>query len=526
MAWAFNLMNKPDIVPVFVVIFEEALKPSSGLASLSVEEIIGRLRSELSAANFGEKLEIVLVAYTVESIEPTVTTEINSFEIGALHEEVKPNVASSPSPCFEVSRFSTPESAFMAVAAWNMQRAHADSPLFILHVTYGQGAGSARVERASGMLKTAVSLRGWTGCVCNLLLTNDIAFLFPTDEDVATQSDPTVKSLFRMSSPLGNMVMKTLGALAITRPATARCFEAIHSVSASSAVRIAASFFSNGINLKAEQSSERLRATAFLMPKEGDALDQCEDVVSLDTCRNRFAISDGATTASYSAEWARALCQHSIETPPPTLACDPSLSEESRDSMAIQLKAWLDPVIRYWSPEIPWERLLRPAMFNKAKEGAGATIAGLEFLTSISPTEWRFRGWAIGDSCVIHLRHNQLLSSRPMSQAAQFNYDPKLLMTRQGYEKKYVLFWQSWEASMTSDDVLLLTTDAFAEFVLKRFETATQGELICLINDLLSCTRFDAWQRFQEFVRLNRKQENIKNDDVGLIVIKPQSHAC
>ena len=86
------------------------------------------------------------------------------------------------------------------------------------------------------------------------------------------------------------------------------------------------------------------------------------------------------------------------------------------------------------------------AVFNKAREGSGASLAGVELLDAEADEGVRFRAWALGDSCVIQLRGNQVVSSKPMDTSARFSHVPTLLMTAPGYEARYVRFWQSWES--------------------------------------------------------------------------------
>ena len=190
-----------------------------------------------------------------------------------------------------------------------------------------------------------------------------------------------------------------------------------------------------------------------------------------------------------------------------------------QELQAAALKDWLEGAVSDWAPEIPWERLLRPAMFNKAKAGSGATIAGLEFLAPTTATGARYRAYALGDSCVMQLRAGGLLLSRPVGRAEDFGYDPKLLMTRPGFEAKYAAAWQEWEGALEPGDWLLLATDALSEHILRQFETGAAGPLLAALAEGSATPGPDGWRRLEALVQTRRRQGELRNDDVGLVII-------
>ena len=412
-------------------------------------------------------------------------------------------------------------SALAALGGWLLKRAGGSAPVLVIHVTGGGFRYCADVERAAGTLKMACDFRGAPGVCYHILVGSDAGLVFPASGGIPDGAAGVVKSLHRMASPVGEWGASILGKLGAACTPGGRYFEAVPTAGTSLVFRFAGRFLSEAVKDGRAAIEDGVRACAFVAPKEGEMIDKCEDVVSMHQNRRRFAVSDGATTASYSAEWARALCRHAVESPPPALrgaGCE--LSEEDVTEDAGRLRLWLERALEYWTPEVPWERLVRPAVFNKAKEGSGASLAGIELLDARADEGVRFRAWALGDSCVIQLRGNQVFSSKPMDTSARFSHVPTLLMTAPGYEAKYVRFWQSWESVLAPGDLVLLGTDALCEYILRTFESGGGGEILAWLNDLSSDSGLDGWGRFEDFVGARRKDGQMKNDDVGLIIVE------
>jgi hypothetical protein len=516
-------MIEPTTIPLVVLLLEAngdvdkrdsvGDLPSPGRAALE------SLSSEIQAAAVDE-VDLLTMFYEFGDMGEAQTHGqlcARRFRLGA----GEGFLATATSSEGSVAPFPNLETALMALATLLLKRPETNSPTLVLHVTGGRFRCCAEVERAAGTVKTACDFRGAPGVFYNVWLVDDGASSFPLGETVGKEANSTAKTLFRMSSPVGAWGAEILSGLGSARPAAARYFEAVSSLGASLAARFAGAFVAHGVKQAVVGKSSGLNTCAFLMPKEGDTLDKCEDVVSIHGTQRRIAISDGATTASYSAEWARALCRHAVESPPPVFPdkeVPPPEDEQWED--AEQLKGWLEPVLEYWKPEVPWERLIRPSMFNKAKEGAGATLAGIEVLGDVGEAGVRFRAWALGDSCVIQLRGNRVLSARPVTCSAKFSHVPTLLMTQQGYQEKYVRFWQSWEATLAPGDTILLGTDALCEYVLKSFEGGGEAELLGWLDSLSFGSGPETWRSFEEFIQVKRKQGEIKNDDVGLVLIR------
>ena len=147
-------------------------------------------------------------------------------------------------------------------------------------------------------------------------------------------------------------------------------------------------------------------------------------------------------------------------------------------------------------------------------------MIGIELLGPAEAGVVRFRAWALGDSCVIHLRGGALRWSRPVARAEDFGYDPKLLMTRPGFEQKYALFWDEWEAALETGDWLILATDAVSEYVLRQCEVGRAADLLAFLADLAALPGPVRWERFEEFIMARRRSGELRNDDVGLAALR------
>ncbi len=413
------------------------------------------------------------------------------------------------------SVFSSLETALTALERWILRRDGSGTPVLVIHVTSGGFRCCADVERAAGTLKMACDFRGAPGVFYNLLIGGEATLAFPAKEMIDGGAAGVVKTLYRMASPVGEWGAGLLSCLGITCGPGARFFETVRTFGASLAPRLTALFISESIRDTKGKGGSGITVCAFVAPKEGEVIENCDDVVSIHRSRQRFVVSDGAATASYSAEWARALCRHAVESPPPALG-----GGEAAEEDAGRLGQWLERALEYWTPEVPWERLLRPALFNKAKEGSGASLAGVELLEVCAGEGVKWRAWALGDSCVIHLRGNQVVSSKPMDRSAKFSHVPALLMTLPGYEAKYVRFWENWESVLSPGDLLVLGTDALCEYMLGALESGDGAEVVSWLAGLSSGSGGDEWGRFEEFVGARRRDGQMKNDDVGLIIVE------
>ena len=521
-------MNVGPCIPVLVIVVASgAAVEGAGVpanSELAVAGICKGVMAELNRLGQGQKLmeylDIVAASYVDEGTTSALPMgELHSIRLALRRESALADEKTFP----EVTPVLFPnlELSLMAIGNCLLNREESNSPVLIVHVTPGKFKCCGEVEREAGILKVVCDLRGAPSIFYNVLITSDGGGVFPRSEEVAKNASPAVKTLYRMSSPVGIRGADLLANAGMTCVGSARYFEAVPSITESVMTRFAGAFFADAVKAVQLELNEFLWAHVFLKPKKSERLDNCEDVVSAARDLRRFVISDGATTASYSAEWARALCRQAMDTPPPVFADLDGTTDGARTKADEDLlRAWWEGALSFWGPEVPWERLIRPSMLNKAKAGTGATHAGIEVLEGTESAGVRYRAWALGDSCIIQFRDNQVLTSRPMARSDHFNHVPMLLMTQSGLVDKYLRHWQNWEATLAPGDLLLMGTDALSEYILKTFENGKGEEVLAWLRELQQASRAEGWRKFEEFVEARRSDGQMKDDDVGLILIE------
>ena len=180
---------------------------------------------------------------------------------------------------------------------------------------------------------------------------------------------------------------------------------------------------------------------AATVPKRGNRVEENEDATATSLDALRFAVSDGATEGWESGPWAARLVVSYVERPP-TPTTFPDWLAAARN--------WALPVA---PGPVPW--------YAEAKqdEGSFATLVGLELRRSRRGSGWAWRSVAIGDSCLLHVRGEELVLAIPLGSAEEFGNRPALVpsaTTRPCPEPQ----WFAGRAR--PGDLFLLATDAAA----------------------------------------------------------------
>jgi len=228
---------------------------------------------------------------------------------------------------------------------------------------------------------------------------------------------------------------------------------------------------------------------AFWLPRQGHSPDEWEDAFACNVPAGRFAIADGATESIYAGEWARMLCASFVD-----------------DSTNVtELGPWLGAAQRRWQAHVrgeptPWH------VAEKLEAGAFATFLGLRVEVD-GTSDGRWRAVATGDSCLFQIRGNALCQAFPMVRAAAFGTRPELIGSRQRARVAVA----ADNGTLWAGDRLLLMTDALAHWFLAEHESGRQPW-----HEFEQLTEAD----FAAWVDRHRKDRQLKNDDVTLVVIE------
>ena len=181
------------------------------------------------------------------------------------------------------------------------------------------------------------------------------------------------------------------------------------------------------------------------VPKHGRTQPENEDSFDGNRASGRYALSDGASTAARSEVWSRILTEAFVRE-----KSDPL----DADSLADLRDRWWKQVA---NGPLPW--------YAQAKllEGSAATFLGITF------AQGHFRAEAMGDSCLFHVRRDELLAVGPLVRSDQFTRTPPLVYTHPSVELAETDVWVL-EGEYRRGDAFVLATDAVAKHLLRRHE--------------------------------------------------------
>ena len=234
------------------------------------------------------------------------------------------------------------------------------------------------------------------------------------------------------------------------------------------------------------------------LPRRGNTPDQFEDAFAGSAETGRFAVADGASESCFADLWARALVESFVHQ----ADCDP---EELSAFMPAAQRQWLKDLA---TRTIPWYAE------DGTQRGAFATYLGLVVDATAEPS-WHWRAAAVGDSCLFHVRHNELCCVFPVEASSQFDKRPDLLGSRtpmESVESERVL---KAHGEGCPGDRLLLMTDALAQYCLAAQEAGDDSwsRMASLLASPAHPVDFEAW------IDEQRDGGRLQNDDVALLAV-------
>ena len=241
-----------------------------------------------------------------------------------------------------------------------------------------------------------------------------------------------------------------------------------------------------------------IHVRSYLVVKDDTAPEDNDDAAAADPRRGRAAISDGACESGFSKIWSRVLVDQYVR---------------SHNGLANDWSSWFANAQQQWCDElkdvtIPWYGE------EQFQRGAFATFLGL-VLEGTGRT-MRYAAEAVGDSCLFHIRGEQLLRSFPLQRSSQFDVVPPLVGSRSPLDEILRDRALSIQGELLKSDVLLMMSDALAHWSLAQAESGCPPwkEIVDLILGGCTDDEFDQW------IALLRAERQLANDDVTLMMIR------
>ncbi|MFI1359578.1 hypothetical protein ACH4TV_39285 [Streptomyces sp. NPDC020898] len=246
---------------------------------------------------------------------------------------------------------------------------------------------------------------------------------------------------------------------------------------------------------------------------EDDAYSWQSDEAGVDSAGRAVAslyvsVSDGASESLLARDWARLLVRDTVESM--RLAGDwwEELPTFVRDLMERSALHWDTFLTRYRAERAAQGRPIAWYEQPGLEKGAFATVLGAEIRATVLEDGTTRRFWyafALGDSCLFHLRDGRLLDSFPLRTVDEFGISPQLLSSRNHDVGLVAERMRLAYGELLPGDELLLTTDALAAWLLASEPPA-----------LPAFSAFDQ-QDFAEWVDVQRARARMRNDDVTLV---------
>ena len=237
----------------------------------------------------------------------------------------------------------------------------------------------------------------------------------------------------------------------------------------------------------------------FLEQKHGSEISECEDALSVHEERHLFCVADGATEAFASRDWAHLLAAGWTNFEGVIATSDDFIK-------------WAGPI--GLSFEELWKRKDLPWYAQeKLAFGSYAAFAGLALFERDG--QWVWQGTAIGDSCVVLWRKQQIEESIPLNDPAAFGFIPTLLPSDTGKQQSLAGKIAFRSKPIQPGDSFFLMTDAIAAWFLHAAKSSPKKLLS--FESMLQGNDQDALRIFVNDARLDG---SLRNDDVGIVYVR------
>lgn len=244
-----------------------------------------------------------------------------------------------------------------------------------------------------------------------------------------------------------------------------------------------------------------MQIRAYITHKKDEHYSDCQDRFSINKDTKSIALSDGMSQSIFQKYWAEILVEKFTSTCDwvPNLASVKELSPIWKDKvLGIIKKQKEDGSPSAWRAE-------RNIMDGLS---AGATFAGIRF----KGNQWECD--VLGDSCLILIHENKIIQIVSSEDVTAFDSYPDYFDSNPKNDGKGSPC--SCHGKFNPEDTILLVSDPFSDFLLKKKDTEMEGSLI---EQLLS---IDSHSDFEKVVE-NWRTSGMHNDDSTLIIIKQEN---
>jgi len=254
----------------------------------------------------------------------------------------------------------------------------------------------------------------------------------------------------------------------------------------------------------------KLNISFYSTSKLGNKPSENEDAFFPKMCKFEgesfsIALADGATEGLFSSIWADILVKlyvsknELIKTPQTYIQRAKENFQEWKLEYIKTRETAEKPL--YWFEE------------HGLSRGVYSTIVGATFYDKGSEIG-HWEASAVGDSCVVQLRNDEILNKFPIDHSNAFNNQPWLLTTNDISTDELSSHIKTISSDWISGDTFIFMSDAIAHWCYSEIEKD--------INPLLEIINFleNDNDDFEEFLCRTRKNKIIKNDDITVIIIE------
>ncbi len=233
----------------------------------------------------------------------------------------------------------------------------------------------------------------------------------------------------------------------------------------------------------------------FSTQKRGNTSDEYEDAYAhcLADERSVVAVSDGATEASFSKQWAKILVRRFVDSPTMVIDGDWLLDAYKEFYASIDIDS------------LPWH-----AQNKILEQGSFATLLGLE----IDHEQKSFFAVAVGDSCLFWFDEDSGFHSFPQRSVDEFDSTPYLIATFKHKNEHLSETDKQHLRPLTLSQgktTFYLMTDAIAHWFMNKCAKGDPPH-----DTLLAMTD----EHFEVFISELREKQEIKNDDVTVVIME------